>query len=248
LVFEDAAPTIWKASLAIGSFSRRVDRRGHHYYRRVSRRLVVIAYSTAALALAAQWTAAKIALAAIPPFELSTLRFAIASVLLVVVAVVTRTRLPLGGVPADQHARGPDRKRSGIRDDVVARRHGAALPARIPRERLRRHRDDGRSIVVCSGGPRRPVHVRGVPDLLLGGQPLWTLTRSADQLPRPGGWAPVRVHRPRRSAGAGSAGRCGHHPDRCTGPRGGAASDGGQSSGPDTSGVRVATREVTTGM
>src|SRR5207302_1172312 len=82
-------------SLAIGSFSRRDDRRGHHYYRRVSRRLVVIAYSTAALALAAQWTAAKLALAAIPPFALSTLRFAIASVLLVVVAVVTRTRLPI---------------------------------------------------------------------------------------------------------------------------------------------------------
>ena len=61
----------------------------------MSRRLVVIAYSIAALALAAQWTAAKIALAAIPPFELSTMRFAIASALLVVVAVVTRTPLPL---------------------------------------------------------------------------------------------------------------------------------------------------------
>ena len=61
----------------------------------MSRRLVVIAYSTAALALAAQWTAAKIALAAIPPFELSTMRFAIASALFVVVAVATRTPLPL---------------------------------------------------------------------------------------------------------------------------------------------------------
>jgi O-acetylserine/cysteine efflux transporter len=56
---------------------------------------VVIAYSTAALALAAQWTAAKIALAAIPPFELSTMRFVIASVSFAAVALVTRTPLPL---------------------------------------------------------------------------------------------------------------------------------------------------------
>lgn len=55
---------------------------------------MVIAYSTAALALAAQWTAAKVALAAIPPFELSTLRFAIASVLFVSAALVTRAPLP----------------------------------------------------------------------------------------------------------------------------------------------------------
>jgi len=57
--------------------------------------MVVLAYSTAALALAAQWTAAKIALNAVPPLELSTMRFAIASALLVLVALVTRTPLPL---------------------------------------------------------------------------------------------------------------------------------------------------------
>ena len=56
---------------------------------------VVLAYSTAALALAAQWTAAKVGLGAIPPLELSTMRFAIASALLVVAALVTRTPLPL---------------------------------------------------------------------------------------------------------------------------------------------------------
>jgi drug/metabolite transporter (DMT)-like permease len=61
----------------------------------VSRRVVVIAYSMAALALAAQWTAAKIALATIPPFELSTMRFVVASALFSAAALVTRTPLPL---------------------------------------------------------------------------------------------------------------------------------------------------------
>jgi drug/metabolite transporter (DMT)-like permease len=61
----------------------------------VSQRVVILAYSTAALALAVQWTAAKVALATIPPFELSTMRFAIASGLLVIVALATRTSLPL---------------------------------------------------------------------------------------------------------------------------------------------------------
>lgn len=56
---------------------------------------VILAYSTAALALAAQWIAAKIALASVPPLELSTMRFAIASAVLVALALVTRTPLPL---------------------------------------------------------------------------------------------------------------------------------------------------------
>lgn len=57
--------------------------------------VVLLAYSTAALALAAQWIAAKIALASAPPLELSTVRFAIASVVLVGLSVVTRTPLPV---------------------------------------------------------------------------------------------------------------------------------------------------------
>ncbi|TME62891.1 MAG: hypothetical protein E6I51_05660, partial [Chloroflexi bacterium] len=65
------------------------------YYPGVSQPLVVLAYATAGVALAAQWTAAKIGLGAAPPFELSTMRFAIASALLVVVALATRSPLPL---------------------------------------------------------------------------------------------------------------------------------------------------------
>ncbi|MEP6694391.1 MAG: DMT family transporter [Chloroflexota bacterium] len=57
--------------------------------------VVVLAYSTAALALAAQWIAAKIALGGAPPLELATVRFAIASIVLVSLAVITRTPLPL---------------------------------------------------------------------------------------------------------------------------------------------------------
>ena len=56
---------------------------------------VVLAYSTAALALAAQWIAAKIGLAEAPPLELSTMRFAIASAVLVTLALITRTPLPI---------------------------------------------------------------------------------------------------------------------------------------------------------
>jgi drug/metabolite transporter (DMT)-like permease len=57
--------------------------------------VVVLAYATAAFALAAQWTSAKFALAQVPPLELSTTRFAIASIVLVAAALMTRTPLPL---------------------------------------------------------------------------------------------------------------------------------------------------------
>lgn len=58
-------------------------------------RVVVLAYSAAALALAAQWTAAKIALGTAPPLELSTARFAVATIVLLAACAVTRTALPL---------------------------------------------------------------------------------------------------------------------------------------------------------
>src|SRR5688572_11262223 len=64
-------------------------------YPGVSQPVVVVAYATAAFALAAQWTAAKVALAQVPPLELSTIRFAIASVVFVALALITRTPLPL---------------------------------------------------------------------------------------------------------------------------------------------------------
>jgi drug/metabolite transporter (DMT)-like permease len=47
------------------------------------------------VALAAQWTAAKIGLGAVPPLELATMRFAIASAVLVAVSLLTRTSPPL---------------------------------------------------------------------------------------------------------------------------------------------------------
>lgn len=59
------------------------------------RPLVVLAYSTAALALSAQWIAAKVALRSAPPLELSTMRFAVASLVFVLLAIATRTPLPL---------------------------------------------------------------------------------------------------------------------------------------------------------
>lgn len=55
----------------------------------------MLAYATAALALSAQWIAAKVALGSAPPLELSTMRFAVASVIFVLLAIATRTPLPL---------------------------------------------------------------------------------------------------------------------------------------------------------
>src|SRR3989442_221627 len=52
-----------------------------------ARPVVVAQYGAAALALAAQGPAAKMAVGAAPPLGLSTVRFAIASALLVVVAL-----------------------------------------------------------------------------------------------------------------------------------------------------------------
>lgn len=60
-----------------------------------SRWIVVLAYSTAAFALATQWIAAKIALATAPPLELSTMRFGIAAAVLSALAFATRSPLPL---------------------------------------------------------------------------------------------------------------------------------------------------------
>ena len=59
------------------------------------RAIVAAVYGTVALALSGQWIAAKIGVNAVPPLELSTMRFATASVALVAVAVATRTPLPL---------------------------------------------------------------------------------------------------------------------------------------------------------
>jgi len=64
---------------------------------------VVLAYSTAALALSAQWIAAKIGLGAAPALELSTMRFAIASVVLVALALAgcttSSTRVQVTATP-----------------------------------------------------------------------------------------------------------------------------------------------------
>ena len=57
--------------------------------------VVVLAYSSAALALAVQWSAAKVALATAPPLELSTVRFAIAAVTLLPLAFALGAPFPL---------------------------------------------------------------------------------------------------------------------------------------------------------
>ena len=57
--------------------------------------LVLAVYATLALALSGQWIAAKLGVAAVPPLELSTMRFAIGSVVLLAACAATRTPLPL---------------------------------------------------------------------------------------------------------------------------------------------------------
>ena len=57
--------------------------------------LILAVYATLSLTLSGQWIAAKLGVTAVPPLELSTMRFAIASVVLLVACAVTRTPLPL---------------------------------------------------------------------------------------------------------------------------------------------------------
>src|SRR5205814_5626598 len=56
---------------------------------------VIAFYATLALTLGGQWIAAKLGVAAVPALELSTMRFAIAAVVLLVACAVTRTPIPL---------------------------------------------------------------------------------------------------------------------------------------------------------
>ncbi|HEY8808199.1 MAG TPA: DMT family transporter [Candidatus Limnocylindria bacterium] len=56
---------------------------------------VVAVYATLALTLGGQWIAAKLGVTAVPPLELSTMRFAIASVVLLAACAITRTPIPL---------------------------------------------------------------------------------------------------------------------------------------------------------
>jgi len=57
--------------------------------------LVIAVYATLAVTLSGQWIAAKLGVTAAPPLELSTMRFAIASVVLLAACAITRTRLPV---------------------------------------------------------------------------------------------------------------------------------------------------------
>lgn len=57
--------------------------------------LLIGVYATLSLALSGQWIAAKLGVTAVPPLELSTVRFAIASAVLLAACAIRRTPLPL---------------------------------------------------------------------------------------------------------------------------------------------------------
>jgi drug/metabolite transporter (DMT)-like permease len=57
--------------------------------------LLIAVYATLSITLSGQWIAAKLGVTAVPPLELSTMRFAIASVVLLAACAITRTPLPL---------------------------------------------------------------------------------------------------------------------------------------------------------
>ncbi len=63
------------------------------------RLLTLAAFVTVALCWSGSWTAGKLGVAAIPPFELSTIRFAIAGVLMLAIARATRAPLGLPRLP-----------------------------------------------------------------------------------------------------------------------------------------------------
>src|SRR5438046_8368049 len=126
-----------------------------------------------------------------------------------------------------QRPRRPERERPGLRDDVGPFGHSDALPARFSRAGLPGCPDVERWYLAGRGGPRDPLDRCRVPDLFLGGEPIWALARSAHQLPRAGGWSTHRVRRPGRAAGAGPTRRYGHHPRRRTADRERAENDAG---------------------
>src|SRR6266568_737833 len=57
--------------------------------------IVIAVYVTLALTLAGQWIAAKLGVTAVPALELSTMRFAIAAIVLLAACAITRTAIPL---------------------------------------------------------------------------------------------------------------------------------------------------------
>jgi drug/metabolite transporter (DMT)-like permease len=57
--------------------------------------LIIAVYATLAVTLSGQWIAAKLGVTAVPPLELSTMRFAIAAAVLLAACAITRTALPL---------------------------------------------------------------------------------------------------------------------------------------------------------
>jgi drug/metabolite transporter (DMT)-like permease len=61
--------------------------------------LIVAVYVTVALCWSGSWTAGKLGVTAIPPFELSTIRFALAGLLMLAVARATGASLGLAKVP-----------------------------------------------------------------------------------------------------------------------------------------------------
>lgn len=68
--------------------------------RRPGQRLLTIAaYVTVALCWSGSWTAAKLGVEAIPPIELSTIRFALAGLLMLAIARVTGASLGLSKLP-----------------------------------------------------------------------------------------------------------------------------------------------------
>jgi len=63
------------------------------------RLLTLAAYVTVALCWSGSWTAGKLGVASIPPFELSTIRFALAGILMLAIARATRAPLGLARLP-----------------------------------------------------------------------------------------------------------------------------------------------------
>jgi drug/metabolite transporter (DMT)-like permease len=61
--------------------------------------LIVAVYVTVALCWSGSWTAGKLGVTAIPPFELSTIRFALSGILMLAVARATGASLGLAKVP-----------------------------------------------------------------------------------------------------------------------------------------------------
>src|SRR5438094_641039 len=171
--------------------------------------IVIAVYATLAITLGGQWIAAKLGVTAVPALELSTMRFAIAAVVLLV-APGRRShgawrRDGVGSESDDRRGRPAEGDRAGLRHSDGPHRDGAAAAARrraagLPRRAFLEYRDVARGRI-----PRRVLDLRRVRPVLLGPPSVPRDSRGDGDLPHADRDPRARVPGPGRASAAVAA-------------------------------------------